>query len=96
MAKWYDSWLSDDEKHLQVSQKNIRARNRKKAAEANARDISKSGYVSPEVRQKYNDTKARIAQQFDAAKQKAKEMPSWERKAVQQNAQNKKSKITNR
>ena len=96
MAKWYDSWLSDNEKHLQVSQKNIRARNRKKAAEANARDISKSGYVSPEARQKYNDTKARVAEQFNAAKQQAKEMPSWERKKVQQDALNKRSKIKNR
>ncbi|MBP5248675.1 MAG: hypothetical protein J6Z46_01585, partial [Lachnospiraceae bacterium] len=82
-----------DEKHKQISTKASIARRRKKATEANARDISKSGYVSPEARQKYNDTKARVAEQFNAAKQKAKEMPSWERKKVQQDALNKRSKI---
>lgn len=39
MAKWYDSWLKDDEKHMQVSSKAARARNRMAELRSAARTI---------------------------------------------------------
>ena len=96
MAKWYNSWLTDDEKHKQISTKGSIARRRKKATQANAQSISKAGYVSPEARQKYNDTKARIAEQFAANKQTVKNMPSWEREKKKKEADTSRGGIRNR
>ena len=44
MAKWYDPWLTDQEKKsLQVGQKGIRARRRMKEEGAETRGYPKSG-----------------------------------------------------
>ena len=61
--------------------KAAKARNRKWKADHNGKDISKSGFISDEVRQKYNDTRKKIAQEFEANKKAVKNMPSWERNA---------------
>lgn len=96
MAKWYNTWLNDDEKHKQISTKASIARRRKRATEANARSISNAGYISDADRQRYYETKARLEQEFENRKQEVKNMTPWERKKAQQDALNKKSKITNR
>lgn len=96
MAKWYDPYLREDEKHKQIGQKGIIARRRKKATQANAQSISKAGYVSPEAKKKYYDTKARIAEQFAANKQAVKNMPSWEREKKKKEADASRGGIRNR
>ena len=45
MAKWYNAYLTDDEKRKQVGQKGITARRRKEQASDNSKDISNSGIV---------------------------------------------------